>query len=118
MEIILVIIVLILIFITIFQSPKDLKELLNNPLLLIIIVITIGTITAYSRLLGILLIILLALSYMNQNIEKFDIVENDVDKVIEYTDDSFIMSLQNDEDAVTGVWGCSTLGKDMGLCKA
>jgi len=117
MEIILVIIVLILIFISIFQSPKDL-QFLNNPLIIIIIVISIGTITAYSRLLGILLIILIALSYMNNNIERFDVVENDVDKVIEYTDDSFIMSLQNDEDAVTGVWGCSTLGKDMGLCKA
>ena len=50
--------------------------------------------------------------------ENFDIVENDnVDKVVQYDESSLLGSLQNDEDQVEGVWGCSTLGKEMRLCK-
>ena len=41
-----------------------------------------------------------------------------VDKVVEYDDDSLLGKLRNDEDDVEGVWGCSSLGKNMGLCKA
>ena len=102
-----------------FRSPKDLNNLLHNPIIQIFLLLIIIYISFFNRILGLLLIILYLLFYFRQYIETFDIVEDDgVDKVVKYTDDSFLSELQNDEDAVTGVWGCSTLGKNMGLCKA
>jgi len=113
------IIVFFIIILLIFLSPKDLNYLIYNPFIRLTILAIIIYISFKNNLIGLLLLILFLLFYFRKYIETFDVVEDDdVDKIVKYTDDSFLSELYNDEDAVTGVWGCSTLGKTMGLCKA
>lgn len=68
---------------------------------------------------GLIASILYIINQYSHTYEYFDVVEDDdVDKIVEISDNSFLDQLQNDEDEVEGVWGCSTLGKEMKLCKA
>lgn len=123
MEIIVILGILILIFYMVFilfRTTKHLNPLFFNPIVLIIIVIVILLVTFHNQVIGIIMLIAFGLIlYLNRRqYEGFRIVEDDnVQKIVEFEDDSLLSTLQNDEEAVVGVWACSTLGKEMGLNK-
>jgi hypothetical protein len=64
--------------------------------------------------LGILLILFIILFY-NKN-EGFSVVEDDVDKIITIQDNSFLDKINQKEEVVKNIWGCSDFGKEMKLC--
>jgi len=106
--------------ILLFSAPKDLNPFLKHNISTLIIILISITLVYYERLIGFILFIavILVILCKRKNIEHFDIVEDDVDKIVEFEDDSLLGKLQNDEDYVTGVWSSSTLGKEMGLNRA
>lgn len=106
-----------------FRAPKDFNPITEQPLTLIFAVIIIAIVASFNKYLGLLLFLALILTGFivhkkDEKKESFDIVEDNVDKVVEFEDDSLLSSLRNDEDLVTGVWGGSYLGKTMGLNRA
>ena len=64
--------------------------------------------------LGILLILFIILFY-NKN-EGFSVVEDDTDKIITIQDNSFLDKINQKEEVVKNIWGCSDFGKEMKLC--
>ncbi len=123
MEIIVILGILILIFYMVFilfRSPKHLNPLFFHPVILIIIVIVILIVTYHNNMIGFLMLISFGLIlFLNKRkYEGFEVVEDDdVQKIVEFEDDSLLSTLQNDEEAVVGVWASSTLGREMGLNK-
>ncbi len=122
MEIVIIIGILVFVIYVILKGPKHLNPIFYNPLF-IVLVFAISIFTFFDSKINAVLflmigILLANIYYRKRFIEHFDIVEDDVDKVVEYDDDSLLGKLRNDEDDVEGVWGCSSLGKNMGLCKA
>jgi len=64
--------------------------------------------------LGILVILSIMLMY-NKN-EGFSVVEDDTDKIITIQDNSFLDKINQKEEVVKNIWGCSDFGKEMKLC--
>lgn len=121
MEIIGMIGVLIFIIYILFRGPKYLNPIFYNPVFLVVLVLATGIVFTKSQLLGAMLLFVFILilygMYKRKVVENFDIVEDNVDKIIEFDDDSLLGSLQNDEKNVEGVWASSVLGKEMGMNK-
>jgi len=123
MEIIVILGILILIFYMVFilfRTTKHLNPLFFHPVILIIIVIVILIVTYHNNMIGFLMLISFGLIlFLNKRkYEGFEVVEDDdVQKIVEFEDDSLLSTLQNDEEAVVGVWASSTLGREMGLNK-
>lgn len=69
-----------------------------------------GVVIAFA-ILVILSIILI--SYKN---EGFTVVEDDVNKIITIQDNSLLNKINQKEEIVKNIWGCSEFGKEMKLC--
>ena len=64
--------------------------------------------------LGILILLSIILIY-NKN-EGFTVVEDDTDKIISIQKDSLLDKINQKEEIVKNIWGCSDFGKEMKLC--
>jgi hypothetical protein len=64
--------------------------------------------------LGILVILSIILIY-NKN-EGFTVVEDDTEKIITIQDNSFLDKINQKEEVVKNIWGCSDFGKELKLC--
>ena len=64
--------------------------------------------------LGILVIITIILIFNNN--EGFTVVEDDVDKIITIQDNSLLDKINQKEEVVKNIWGCSDFGKELKLC--
>jgi hypothetical protein len=64
--------------------------------------------------LGILIILSIILMY-NKN-EGFTVVEDDTDKIIAIQDGSLLSKINQKEEVVKNIWGCSDFGKEIKLC--
>ena len=107
-------------FLILLVSPKHLLDNFRQPIFLIILIIIIATFLSFNKIIGLLLVIVfVAFIFLSRKYyENFHVVEDDnVQKIVEFEDDSLIAELQNDEDNVTGVWSSSPLGKEMGMSK-
>jgi hypothetical protein len=62
-----------------------------------------------------ILIILSIILISNKN-EEFSVVEDDTDKIITIQDGSLLSKLNQKEEVVKNIWGCSEFGKEMKLC--
>lgn len=64
--------------------------------------------------LGILVILSIILFYNKK--EGFTVVEDDTDKIISIQKDSLLYKINQKEEIVKNIWGCSDFGKEMKLC--
>jgi len=64
--------------------------------------------------LGILVILSIILFYNKK--EGFTVVEDDTDKIISIQKDSLLYKINQKEEVVKNIWGCSDFGKEMKLC--
>jgi fumarylacetoacetate (FAA) hydrolase family protein len=62
-----------------------------------------------------ILVILSIILITNKN-EGFTVVENDIDKIISIENGSLLDKINQKEDIVKNIWGCSEFGKEMKLC--
>ena len=62
-----------------------------------------------------ILVILSIILICNKN-EGFTVVEDDTDKIITIQDNSFLDKINQKEEVVKNIWGCSDFGKEMKLC--
>ena len=62
-----------------------------------------------------ILVILSIILISNKN-EGFSVVEDDVEKIITIQDNSLLNKLNQKEEVVKNIWGCSEFGKEMKLC--
>ena len=62
-----------------------------------------------------ILIVLLIILFVNKK-EKFTVVENDVNKFISIQDGSLLSKINQKDEIVKNIWGCSEFGKEMKLC--
>jgi fumarylacetoacetate (FAA) hydrolase family protein len=62
-----------------------------------------------------ILIILSIILITNKN-EGFTVVENNVDKIITIQDGSLLDKINQKDEVVKNIWGCSEFGKEMKLC--
>ena len=107
-----------LIFVVILLIPfskSDLKfKLFLIPIFIIFVLIN-------QPIIGLILVLIIMVFkyalYRKRHFERFDVVEDDVDKIVKVDENSFLDRLQNNEDEVEGVWSSSYLGKHMGLSK-
>ena len=64
--------------------------------------------------LGILVILSIILIYNKK--EGFTVVEDDTDKIISIQKDSLLDKINQKEEIIKNIWGCSDFGKEMKLC--
>lgn len=62
-----------------------------------------------------ILVILSIILISNKN-EGFSVVEDDADKIITIQDNSFLDKINQKEEVVKNIWGCSDFGKELKLC--
>lgn len=62
-----------------------------------------------------ILIILSIILITNKN-EGFTVVENDIEKIITIQDGSLLDKINQKDEVVKNIWGCSEFGKEMKLC--
>jgi hypothetical protein len=62
-----------------------------------------------------ILVILSIILICNKN-EGFTVVEDDTDKIISIQKDSLLYKINQKEEIVKNIWGCSDFGKEMKLC--
>ena len=62
-----------------------------------------------------ILVILSIILICNKN-EGFTVVEDDIDKIITIQDNSFLDKINQKEEVVKNIWGCSDFGKELKLC--
>jgi hypothetical protein len=62
-----------------------------------------------------ILVILSIILISNKN-EGFSVVENDTDKIITIQDNSLLNKINQKEEVVKNIWGCSDFGKELKLC--
>jgi hypothetical protein len=65
-------------------------------------------------MLGILIIFSIILILYKK--EKFLVVEADTEKIIKIENDSLLKKIDQKEEVVKNIWGCSDFGKEMKLC--
>lgn len=111
--------ILAYLFYLITNSPKVSKLFLENYRFQIFIILLGILLTYYYKYLGILFLVGFVGLYFISNYEKegFTVVEDDSQKIVNIERNSLLDRLQNEEGNVNGVWGCSYLGKNMGLCR-
>jgi hypothetical protein len=68
------------------------------------------------KVMGIILGILIILFIIRCNIEKFSVVEDDTQKIITIQNNSLLDKINQKEEVVKNIWGCSEFGKEMKLC--
>lgn len=66
--------------------------------------------------LGILIILSIILIIIRCKNEGFSVVEDDTEKIITIQDGSLLSKINQKEESVKNVWGCSEFGKEMKLC--
>jgi hypothetical protein len=66
--------------------------------------------------LGILISLIIILIIIRCKNEEFSVVEDDVEKIITIQDNSLLSKLNQKEEIVKNIWGCSEFGKEMKLC--
>jgi hypothetical protein len=62
-----------------------------------------------------ILVILSIILISNKN-EGFSVVEDDTDKIITIQDNSLLNKINQKEEVVKNIWGCSDFGKELKLC--
>ena len=62
-----------------------------------------------------ILVILSIILISNKN-EGFSVVEDDTEKIITIQDNSFLDKINQKEEVVKNIWGCSDFGKELKLC--
>ena len=62
-----------------------------------------------------ILVILLIILISNKN-EGFSVVEDDTQKIITIQKNSLLDKINQKEEVVKNIWGCSEFGKEMKLC--
>jgi hypothetical protein len=62
-----------------------------------------------------ILVILSIILICNKN-EEFSVVEDDIDKIITIQDGSLLSKINQKEEIVQNIWGCSDFGKELKLC--
>jgi len=62
-----------------------------------------------------ILVILSIILISNKN-EGFSVVEDDTDKIITIQENSFLNKINQKEEVVKNIWGCSDFGKELKLC--
>ena len=62
-----------------------------------------------------ILVILSIILISNKN-EGFSVVEDDTDKIITIQKNSLLDKINQKEEVVKNIWGCSDFGKEMKLC--
>ena len=62
-----------------------------------------------------ILVILSIILISNKN-EGFSVVENDTEKIITIKDNSLLNKINQKEEVVKNIWGCSDFGKELKLC--
>jgi hypothetical protein len=62
-----------------------------------------------------ILVILSIILISNKN-EGFSVVEDDTDKIITIQDNSLLDKINQKEEVVKNIWGCSDFGKELKLC--
>ena len=66
--------------------------------------------------LGILILLSIILIIIHCKNEGFTVVEDDIDKIISIQKDSLLDKINQKEENVKNIWGCSDFGKEMKLC--
>lgn len=107
-------------------TPKEFNTIFTNVIFQFILLFIGIIFSIYNKSLGILYLIALTLTFAsvyntyltNKDIsENFSVVEDSISDIIKIERNSLLNRLQNKEEDVEGVWGCSAWGKEMGLCK-
>lgn len=107
-------------------TPKEFNTIFTNVIFQFILIFIGIIFSIYNKSLGILYLIALTLTFAsvyntyltNKDIsENFSVVEDSISDIIKIERNSLLNRLQNKEEDVEGVWGCSAWGKEMGLCK-
>ena len=62
-----------------------------------------------------ILVILSIILISNKN-EGFSVVEDDTEKIITIHDNSLLNKINQKEEVVKNIWGCSDFGKELKLC--
>ena len=62
-----------------------------------------------------ILVILSIILISNKN-EGFSVVEDDTEKIITIQDNSLLDKINQKEEVVKNIWGCSDFGKELKLC--
>lgn len=108
-----------IIFIMLY-TPKAFANFFYNGIIQFILILLLILLINLNKSLGIVYFIAYLATYyrLMSQIERFSVVEDDTAKIVQYDKDSLLNKLQDKEEDVEGVWGCSALGKNMGLCKA
>jgi len=68
------------------------------------------------KVMGIILGILIIFFIIRCKIEEFSVVEDDTNKIITIQDGSLLSKINQKEEVVKNIWGCSEFGKEMKLC--
>ena len=68
------------------------------------------------KVMGIILSILIIFFIIRCKIEEFSVVEDDTSKIIKIQDGSLLSKINQKEEVVKNIWGCSEFGKEMKLC--
>ena len=68
------------------------------------------------KVMGIILGILFIFFIIRCKIEVFSVVEDDTNKIITIQDGSLLSKINQKEEVVKNIWGCSEFGKEMKLC--
>lgn len=66
--------------------------------------------------LGILILLSIILIIIRCKNESFTVVEDDIDKIISIQKDSLLDKINQKDEIVKNIWGCSDFGKEMKLC--
>lgn len=110
--------VLIIFILILFVSPsKELNILFDTKKAQFISLIFGIILVLFDKYLGIIFLSAYILKYILISRENFQVVEDDVKKIVQIDRDSLLYRLQNQEEDVQGVWSASYLGKEMGLSK-
>jgi hypothetical protein len=65
---------------------------------------------------GILISLLIILIIFRCKNEGFTVVEEDTEKIIKIQNDSLLSKINQNEEVVKNIWGCSEFGKEIKLC--
>lgn len=68
------------------------------------------------KVMGIILAILIIFFIIRCKIEEFSVVEDDTSKIITIQEGSLLSKINQKEEVVKNIWGCSEFGKEMKLC--
>ena len=60
--------------------------------------------------------VILSIILISNKNEGFSVVENDTDKIITIQDNSLLNKINQKEEVVKNIWGCSDFGKELKLC--